>query len=89
LLRRRVQSRGEGVDIGARQRRGGERDVVIGDAVRLGEIAGFAGGQLAGVFGIRAVVDNRTHARSGERFDIVGVELAGGAQPGGELGEGR
>ena len=62
---------------------------MIGDAVRLGETARFGGRELARVFVIGAVVDDRAHAGCGERVDIAGPERASGAQPGSKLGERR
>ena len=87
--RRLAQRRGEGVDIGARQARGGDRDVVVGDAVRLGEAARLGRRELARVFAVGAVVDDRADAGRGERLDIAAAERAGGAEAGGKFGECR
>jgi D-arabinose 1-dehydrogenase-like Zn-dependent alcohol dehydrogenase len=79
---------GERVDIGARQGDCGHRDVVIADPERLGEPARIGGRQLAGVFAVRSVVDDRAYAGLSERLDRGTVESAGGAQAGGKFGQG-
>ena len=55
---RACQHRGERVDIGARQGRRRQRDVVIGDAARFGDSGAPRRPELAGVFAVGAVVDD-------------------------------
>ena len=74
----------KGVDIGARQCGGGDRDVVVGDPVRLGDAPRLGGRQLARVFSIGAIIDDRAHAGGGERIDVRPVEPAGDAHSGGQ-----
>ena len=74
---------GKGIDIGARQRGGGDRDVVVGDPVRLGDAPRLGGRKLPGVFAVGAVVDDRAHTGCGERVDVRPVEPAGDAHSGG------
>jgi hypothetical protein len=80
--RRIAQGRSEGVDIGARQRRGRDRNVMISDPERLGEAPRLGSGQLPRVFAIRTVVNNCAGPRLGQRLYIRAIEPAGNAQSG-------
>src|SRR5271167_687741 len=55
---------------------------MIGEAARLGDAPRLGSRKLSLVFAIGTVVDNRTHARTGERLDIRAIEPAGDAQSG-------
>ena len=66
----------------ARQCRRGDRDVVIGDPVRRGELLRLGGRQLPGVFAVGPVVDDRAHPGARQRVDVRAIEPAGNAQPG-------
>jgi hypothetical protein len=70
---------GKGLDIRARQRRGGDRNVVVGDPLRLGDATRLGGGKLPRIFAIGAIVDDRAHSGCGERIDVRPVEPAGDA----------
>ena len=73
---------GKGVDIGARQCGGGDRDVVVSDPVPLGNAPRLGGGKLPGVFAIGAIVDDRAHAGCGERIDSARSSLPATLTPG-------
>src|SRR4029077_4990655 len=75
----------ERVDLGTRQRRRDEWDVMVGDAVRSAETPRLIRGKLAGVLVVGAVVDDRLHTRAGKLFDIVAAQCAGYGQAGSEL----
>src|SRR5262252_9846558 len=71
------QCRGKRVDIGTRQGCGGDRDVMVDDPLRFGGTPRVGGRKLSRIFAIGAVVDDRPHARFGERIDVRAVEAAG------------
>jgi hypothetical protein len=77
-----AQGPGKCVDIGARQRCGRDRDVMIGKPARLGDAPRLGSRKLSLIFAIWTVVDNRAHSRTGERLNIWAIEPAGDAQSG-------
>ena len=56
--------------------------------MRLRDAARLGGGELAGVFAVRAVVDDDLGAGGGERLDMIAGERAGGGQTGRKLHQG-